>query len=352
MESIIQGNKEFHYYQKNLYFKICFLIFIILYGNLNLLIYSIKNKTFEYLIKEDINDFQVNKPINFDYYTFNFAVIRRGRSPVSGLFSDYKYFLGCVRDFLLKGFIPIIDLESYKNSINGFKVDPLKGNPWEYYFNQPFNYKYSVVKRKARNIKYFECTLIRIIPSPKIFFNKKSMNYWHDMAKKYIPIKKEIIKESNIIFNRIFNQSRNILGVLLRGTDYITRKPKGHAIPPKTEDVIKDAKILDNKYKYDWIFLATEDNIIRKNFLSAMGMKVKYLLNKANITYNYSKKKFLAQNINFRININYHKIYLLNIIILSKCLDFLGAITSGSIGVYMLTEGFRNSKVYNLGIYK
>ena len=178
------------------------------------------------------------------------------------------------------------------------------------------------------------------------------MNYWHNMAIKYVPIKKEIIKKSNNIINRIFNESRNILGVLLRGTDYITRKPKGHAIPPKTEDVIKDAKILDDKYKYDWIFLATEDNIIRQDFITAMGNKVKYLLNKNNITYNYTKKKLLAYNINFRKNINYHKIYLLNIIILSKCLDFLGAITSGTVGVFMITEGFRNSKVYNLGHYK
>ena len=352
MKKFIEGNKEFESYQMNSLFKICFLIFIISFGNLNLQIYSNKIKTFEYLIKEHNNDFKINKPTNFDYYSFNFAIIRRTRSRSSGLFSDYKYFLGCLRHFLIQGFVPIIDLESYKNSINGFRIKHLKGNPWEYYFKQPFGYKYRIVKKKAKNIKYFECKLNWIIPSPKIFINKKSMNYWHNMAIKYVPIKKEIIKKSNNIINRIFNESRNILGVLLRGTDYITRKPKGHAIPPKTEDVIKDAKILDDKYKYDWIFLATEDNIIRQDFITAMGKKVKYLLNKNNITYNYTKKKLLAYNINFRRNINYHKIYLLNIIILSKCLDFLGAITSGTVGVFMITEGFRNSKVYNLGHYK
>ena len=178
------------------------------------------------------------------------------------------------------------------------------------------------------------------------------MNYWHNMAARYMPIKNEIIKESNNIINRIFNESRNILGILLRGTDYIAIKPKGHAIPPKTKDVIKDVEILDNKYKYDWIFLATEDSIIRQDFLRAIGMKVKYILSNRNLTYDYSKKKLLAHSINFRKNINYHKIYLLNIIILSKCLDFLGAKTSGTIGVYLLTKGFRHSKVYNLGIYK
>ena len=348
MIKIIDENKKFNHYQMNFLFKIIFLIFIILFGKLNLLIYSNKIKTIEFIIKGQINEFQINKSINFDYKSYNFAVIRRTRVHASGLFSDYKNFLGCLRDYLLRGFIPIIELQTYKNSINGFEVNLLKENPWEYYFNQPFGFKYNIVKKKAKNIKNFEC-LSRIIPNSKIFFNKNYMNYWHNIAEKFIPIKEEFIIESNKIINRIFNKSRNILGVLLRGTDYIAKKPKGHAIPPKTEDAIKDAKILDNKYKYDWIFLATEDNIIRRDFLRAMGTKVKCLIN--NITYNYSKKKLLAYNINFKKNINYHKIYLLNIIILSKCLDFLGASTSGSIGVYIITKGFRNCKVYNLGRY-
>lgn len=46
------------------------------------------------------------------------------------------------------------------------------------------------------------------------------------------------------------------------------------------------------------------------------------------------------------------KIYLINIIILSKCLDIISARTSGSIGAFIFSEGFRNIKVYFLGEYK
>ena len=66
----------------------------------------------------------------------------------------------------------------------------------------------------------------------------------------------------------------------------------------------------------------------------------------------YSKKQLFAFNVDFKKNINFNKIYLLNIIILYKCLDFLSAKTSGTIGVFILTNGFRNYKVYNLGRYK
>ena len=45
------------------------------------------------------------------------------------------------------------------------------------------------------------------------------------------------------------------------------------------------------------------------------------------------------------------KNYLINIIILSKCLDIITSRTSGSSGVFVLTKGFRHSKVYFLGTY-
>lgn len=178
------------------------------------------------------------------------------------------------------------------------------------------------------------------------------MNYWHNMANKYIPIKNEIIKQSYIIIKELFKESRNVLGVLLRGTDYIARKPPTHPIPPETKDVIKDVKLLDYKNKYDWIFLATEDQNIRQEFIGAIGIKVKFLLNKFEISYNYTTKEYLSNNINYKMNREFNKNYLLNIIILSKCLDFISARTSGAIGVFILTEGFRNYNVYNLGYYK
>ena len=38
-------------------------------------------------------------------------------------------------------------------------------------------------------------------------------------------------------------------------------------------------------------------------------------------------------------------------IILSKCIDIISAQTSGAIGVFIFSNGFRYSKVYNLGYY-
>ena len=46
------------------------------------------------------------------------------------------------------------------------------------------------------------------------------------------------------------------------------------------------------------------------------------------------------------------KTYLINIIILIKCIDIITSMTSGTIGAFILSEGFRNKIVYNLGLYK
>ena len=313
--------------------------------------YSSKIKTYEFILEHQL-DLQINKQIKLDYENINFAVIKRELCPFCGLFSNYISYLGCIRESLIQGFIPILDFESYKNIINGFANESLKENPWEYYFNQPFGYTYSNVRRNAKNLKYIECLTNIIRPNDTIFLNKESMKYWHIMANQYIPIKNEIINEANNIIKRIFNGSRNILGVLLRGTDYIARRPRYHPIPPKTEYVIRDVKLLDIKNKYDWVFIATEDDNIRQEFIKGVGDKVKFILNTSKITYNYATKDLLAYNIDFKRNIEFNKIYLLNIIILSKCLDLLAANTSGTIGAFILTEGFRNYKVYKLGLYK
>ena len=91
--------------------------------------------------------------------------------------------------------------------------------------------------------------------------------------------------------------------------------------------------------------------IIRKKFILEIGDKLKFLKTKDNIKYNYTNKDYLAYNNNIK-GINFTKIYLINIIILSKCIDIICSRTAGSVGAFIFTKGFRNIKVYYLGRYK
>lgn len=159
------------------------------------------------------------------------------------------------------------------------------------------------------------------------------MDFWHNMAYKYLPIKKQLINESNIIMKKLFQNSNNILGVLIRGTDYIAKKPFGHCISPSIKMVFKDIKEMNKKFNYDLIFLTTEDDKIRNKFIKKFGDKIRYFKSNNNIDYNYKKKLWLAINSNINGNIKFMKIYLINIIILSNCIDILCARTGGSVGI-------------------
>lgn len=286
---------------------------------------------------------------NEDYQNKSFAIIER-RCPHCGLFSFFIVSLGCIHNYLMKGYIPIIDIKSFPNVINGFNTS--HNNYWELFFEQPYGYTLEEVQKNAKNIMHVKCHDCRPRPDDKSFpFNDVRKNFWHNFANIYLPIKKEIIILSNKIMHKLFKNSNNILGVLTRGTDYVTLKPRNHPIPPNVSELIYDVKEMDAKYMYDYIFFSTEDDLIRDKFVKSFPKKVKQIHIKTKIKYNYIKTNFLGYNEEIKGNIEYNKIYLLNIIILSKCLDIVTARCSGAAGIFILTNGFRNMKIYNLGVY-
>lgn len=303
--------------------------------------------TFEKNKNEDINF--GNSLDKKSYNNIKFAIITRNCS-ICGLFSFYMVSLGCIHKYLLEGYIPIIDIKSFPNVINGFNTT--KRNHWEFFFDQPYGYTLEEVLKNAKNITYIICS--DCFPRPdenRMLLNWPIIQFWHNFSKKYLSIKKEIIALSNMVMYKLFKNSKNILGVLTRGTDYLSIKPQGHPIPPDIFDVIHDVKEMDNKYKYDFIFFSTEDEILREKFIKNVSKKVKQIRPKIKINYNYNTKNFLNYNENIIGNVEFNKIYLLNIIILSKCLDIITARCSGTSGIFVLTNGFRNVKIYDLGFY-
>lgn len=286
-------------------------------------------------------------------YNYNFAIITRNYNCTNGLFAFYINYISCLHKYINNGYIPILDLSSFPNVFNQFKNKSIENdddNPWEYFFNQPFDYKLRDVKKYAKKIIYINCHA-KNKPNTNIFNKKFLLTFWHDVALKYIPIKNEILNESNKIRKKLFHKSNNVLGILIRGTDYISMKPKGHPIQPNPKIVIKDVKKMDKSNRYDWFFLTTEDNLIRNLFIISFGKKLKYIKYN-NLEYNYNKKEYFAFNIKTKDNINFMKIYLINIIILSKCIDIICSRTAGSVGAFIFSNGFRNVKVYFLGRYK
>ena len=201
-----------------------------------------------------------------NYTSKKFAILRRLECPICGLFSFYMVNLGCVNYYLSLGYVPIIDLQTFPNMYNGGNISIY--NPWELFFYQAYNYTLEEVKKYSTNITYFNCVANNIY-RPNVFniyYDNNTLTFWHNFALKYMPLKIEMIKEAEIKMKEFFGASKNILGVLTRGTDYIYLKPKKHSIPPTVEQVISDTKAMDKLNRYDFIFFSTEDEIIKQKF--------------------------------------------------------------------------------------
>ena len=288
--------------------------------------------------------------LNFsDFNNIKFAIIKRTECPLCGLFSLHNVYLGCIYQYLAKGYIPIVDMKSYKNSYNNYKL--LNNNIWELFFEQPFGYTLEEIEKKAKFKEKKECSSKGLRPNEiNIYYSHVAINYWHDFAKKFMPIKKDIVDEADIIMKKLFFKSKNILGVKLRGTDYIAIKPRGHSKMPDLNTTINDVKKMDIKNNYDWIFISSEDERIKERYINKFKDKIKHLNPNKVINYNYKQPTIITYNKVVKGNLDYARNYLLNIIILSKCTDLVTVRCSGAAGVFILTEGFRNTLIYNLGL--
>lgn len=307
------------------------------------LLFGLKNKEKFELFKKTFKIIEVNKTYDFEKSTF--AILRRTDCSQCGLFSYYSVHFGCILTYLSKGYIPIIDVNSFENIFNNFEYKPNNTNPWETLFNQPFGYTLDEVKKNAKKIENIPCVWTNMAPSEgHVYSSELTLNFYRKMTKKYMPLKKEIIKEVNTTWIKLFNNSNNILGVIGRGTDFINLKPGGHSIPPSTEQMIEDVNKMNKKYNYDWIYLATEDDNIREKFINNFKDKIKMIQNK-NISYTGG---YIGDNKNLH-GIKFQKLYLKSMIMASKCIDIVSARCSGSMGAFIFAKGFRNTIVYFLG---
>ena len=324
--------------------KIIFILSLLLF-NIIILTFNTSNSN------ETVDNFGLSFEQKIkNYQNKRFSIIRRLECTNCGFFSLYMVYLGCILKYVTEGRIPIVDLQSYQNVYN--KGNSLKKNPWELFFYQPYNYTLDEVKKYANHAKYSHCTSGFYRPNERNIYNRTDkIAYWHNFSNTYIPVRNEIMNEAKIIMKELFGNSRNILGVKVRGTDYVTRKSFRHSIQPQIEQVIFDVKEMDSKYNYDFIFFSTEDELIKNKFVPEFKNKIKLLNPNITLEYNFKKRTMINSYPKINGNLDYLKNYILNIIILSKCLDLVTSRCNGAAAIFIISNGFRHTKVYDLGEY-
>lgn len=282
-----------------------------------------------------------------------YIVFRESNS--CGLFSLLMTTMGQIAYADAHGMIPEID---FKNHNNIYLEEELLGkeNAWEYYFKQP----YDGILSKDEVDKVREKVICRdensCCPTPThlLFDNcRGELDYFRKLCKSYIKLSDEAEAEFILAQQQLFSGKKNILGVLARGTDFLTLKPKGHSIQPDLQTQLFP-KIDDmiSSDGYEWVYLATEDKKIIEKFQDKYGEKLLFY-DREYIPYNYSECENIATYTSQMKSSKKQQgmDYLMQIMLLTKCQGFVGGITSGSICVACLANEWKNTYVFDLGTY-
>ena len=162
--------------------------------------------------------------------------IIRWPDPYIGIMSNFRMAAGYIRYALPKGWIPVVDMQNYPNPY--LAPEELgKKNAWEYYFEQPFNIGLEEAysgENVVLNVAGYPIP-IEIPPATMDYYENKdsTLAEWRNFIKLgLLRVKPEILKEAAALREKFFAPNNRVLGVYLRGTDYISKRPHNHPIPP------------------------------------------------------------------------------------------------------------------------
>ena len=243
-----------------------------------------KIKSNSFLKKNDltfyINTFGSKNP-NKKFYIIQ-------RTVGGGMFSNLNYVIHHMKIALDLKCIPVIDMKNFPTKYNEkYKINNSL-NSWDYYF-------YPINKYKLEDV--YKSKFV-IFADGKTKKNIEFDSFEHlakahiQIYKKYIKIKKEITDEASFFINKNFSKDR-VLGVHFRGTDMKTQER--HPFPPTASQIIKIIDQQIKKFKFNKIYLVTEDlknlSILKKYYNSKiLFFNNSFRSNKTNIFEQDSRK--------------------------------------------------------------
>ena len=283
-----------------------------------------------------------------------YYIIRR-LPDTTGLLARYRMVMGHVRYALSKGWLPVVDMQNYSNPY--LAPEKLgKENSWEYYFEQPLRIGLEEAYN-GENVVLSNGDSVDPYPGHSLKFleqQNESLTEWRMLVKLgLMKIKPELMEEISKVRESMFSPEDRVLGVILRGTDYLVRKLKGRPIPPPVEFAESTVNAKLKEWKCHKIFLATEDKRIIDPFQSTFGERC-VILDRVYVDYNSLKDRFVSVCRIDRENDHFlqGKDYLTQMVLITMCNSLVAARCSGTTTVMMMQENFEHTHFFNLGRYK
>lgn len=278
-----------------------------------------------------------------------FYVIRR-RDAYCGLFSLYITTLARIDTALKKGFIPVVDMQNNFNLyLDEKKIG--KENSWEYFFEQPMGYSLNDIK-KSKNVIIGDGSVPEMFPYLDVDFlygKKGNIEYWKDLAKRYIRVNTGIQKYVDELYDKMFLRQDRVLGIRCRGTDYVNEKPKNHPRQPEITDILREAKRIIEEYKCTKIFLMTEDRSYYQACKNEFGDMLTVYNDKFTTYASGSIGKAMYEQASSKYLMGME--YLIETLLLGKCNCLCAGCVSATVGVLLMANEYEYIYLFDLGIY-
>ena len=223
--------------------------------------------------------------LNLEYKRFGnknpkvlFYLIRR--SPGAGFFSNLNFVIHNLWICDQLKMTPVIDMQNYITLYNcKIKINN-SYNVWDYYFKPVSKYKLEDVYKSKNVIICDNRTSKKGFSLTNFKSNFKYFNGFQFLDQRHKKIVRKYIKFNNVIkkeYNKYFSESfknKKVLGVCFRGSDQ--KKSAYQPYPPSEKQLIFSTEYLLKKYKFDKIYLCTEDIEFLNLFKKKYGKKLIY----------------------------------------------------------------------------
>ena len=233
-----------------------------------------------------------------------------------------------------------------------FNVDKPDYFQWNWYFRQPYeimNTDITGFEQKVCDVPHCELRVdMQMVHTPG--------NWKHQLFRmlyrRFIRFNQETLSYIEDEIKTVGDPSR-MLGVLIRGTDYIKLRPEGHPVQPKPEEIMEQVKSFFQSGKYHAVYVATEEKKLYDMVGSAIGMQNIRENRRQYYDVFHEKNLEVIGKVHFdRENDNYWKglEYISSLIILSRCQTLIAGNCGGTLFAVMMAD-YRDSVIFNYGVY-
>jgi len=281
-----------------------------------------------------------------------FYIIRR-TPPGAGLFSNYLLILMHLYYANEMGYEAIIDYKNYSNFYKEKEKINNTLNSWEYYFKQPTRtpleevYKSKNVILSKANVSHELASQHSLEDLNDIGFigNEKLISEYY-LITESIKLNQDTNNFVSETLNKVFTNKTKILGVVLRGTDYLNKKlSRGHHTPLNVIDSIELVENNLQKWNLDYVYLSTEVEEYINIYKDHFGENLMYLVRDR---YNNDQnEKLINQYTRSRKNDKYLTglEYLTEVYGLSKCDSIIGTVCGSLNSAIILNNNKYNNKI-------